>query len=233
MSVFIFDVDGTLTSSRQRIDFEFETWFADFCLDNEVVLVTGSDRPKTIEQLGNFVYSRVSRAYQCSGNQVWQYGKVIRESDWRLPESVHEYLSERLTQSHYPVRTGNHFEHRVGMCNFSIVGRNAKPLERNYYFNWDSEKQERADIARCVEQMFPDVSATVGGETSIDLYAKGCDKSQIVGDFDDEYMIFFGDMICENGNDLTIARAIEAKNGVVHSVQNWQETFQILVDVYN
>ena len=41
---FIFDVDGTLTPSRQHIDLGFEKYFMDFCEDNEVYFVTGSDR---------------------------------------------------------------------------------------------------------------------------------------------------------------------------------------------
>ena len=52
MSEFIFDVDGTLTPSRGTIDAGFKEFFMDFCNKNNVYLVTGSDRPKTIEQIG-------------------------------------------------------------------------------------------------------------------------------------------------------------------------------------
>ena len=47
---FIFDVDGTLTPSRQEIDMDFAVFFTDFCAERDVYLVTGSDREKTIEQ---------------------------------------------------------------------------------------------------------------------------------------------------------------------------------------
>ena len=40
---FIFDVDGTLTPSRQAMDPEFKEWFIDFIKANKVWLVTGSD----------------------------------------------------------------------------------------------------------------------------------------------------------------------------------------------
>ena len=43
---YIFDVDGTLTPSRQPIMPEFKDWFLDFCKHNEVYIVTGSDYPK-------------------------------------------------------------------------------------------------------------------------------------------------------------------------------------------
>ena len=50
---FIFDVDGTLTPSRQEIDMDFAVFFTEFCAENDVYLVTGSDREKTIEQASN------------------------------------------------------------------------------------------------------------------------------------------------------------------------------------
>ena len=69
---YIFDVDGTLTPSRGRMDKEFSLWFGKFCIENDVYLVTGSDRPKTIEQIGEYLYSKCKRVYQCSGNDVWE-----------------------------------------------------------------------------------------------------------------------------------------------------------------
>ena len=59
---FIFDVDGTLTPSRQEIDMDFAV-FPEFCAENDVYLVTGSDREKTIEQVGEEIYSPVPRVY--------------------------------------------------------------------------------------------------------------------------------------------------------------------------
>ena len=54
---FIFDVDGTLTLSRKHIDHKFYTFFLDFCRNNLVYLVTGSDKPKTMEQLTPEIYN--------------------------------------------------------------------------------------------------------------------------------------------------------------------------------
>ena len=49
---YIFDVDGTLTPSRQVIDSAFEAFMIKFCCKHDVYLVTGSDRQKTVDQLG-------------------------------------------------------------------------------------------------------------------------------------------------------------------------------------
>ena len=66
MNKFIFDVDGTLTPSRQEIDGDFAVFFSNFCSDNDVYLVTGSNKEKTIDQIGEEIYSLAQRAYQCS-----------------------------------------------------------------------------------------------------------------------------------------------------------------------
>ena len=229
---YIFDVDGTLTPSRQRIDKEFAVWFSKFCDTHAVYLVTGSDRPKTIEQVGEYIYHQCKRVYNCSGNDVWERDVNVRTSDWALPNDVRMWLTEMLQNSIFALRTGLHFENRSGMCNFSVVGRNATLGERKYYYKWDCEHLEREKIAIELERLFPALSATVGGETGIDIYPLGLDKSQIMVDFaDSDKLFFFGDKICASGNDLSIAQAVKAHNGVAYPVEDWQETFKILVDL--
>ena len=62
---FVFDVDGTLTPSRRPIDKEFGNWFLNFSNTHNVYLVTGSDRDKTIEQVGEDIYNTAKRVYNC------------------------------------------------------------------------------------------------------------------------------------------------------------------------
>ncbi len=52
MKKFIFDVDGTLTPSRKQIHPGFSAEFLIFCCKFDTYLVTGSDKDKTIEQVG-------------------------------------------------------------------------------------------------------------------------------------------------------------------------------------
>ena len=71
MRKFIFDVDGTLTPSRSKIDPQFEAWFWGFVQREKVWLVTGSDYSKTEEQLGSEICVSVCSVYNCQGNDVW------------------------------------------------------------------------------------------------------------------------------------------------------------------
>ena len=233
---FIFDVDGTLTPSRGLIDDEFASFFTNFCDENYVYLITGSDYPKTVEQLGKTICEKVECVYNCSGNDVWKNGKNILTNNWTLPETAHGWLSEMLSESKFYRKTGLHFEHRPGMVNFSIVGRNANLEERAMYKEWDEHKNERNTIARQFNKLFPDIEARPGGETGIDIAPKGSDKSQIVKDFDpvDDILQFFGDRMDVAGNDYPLKKVILDKDlGFCYNIKDYKETWKILKDEFS
>jgi phosphomannomutase len=67
---YVFDVDGTLTPSRVRMNEEFRQEFLAFQETNNTYLVTGSDYPKTLEQVGEEVISKAKLVFNCCGNEV-------------------------------------------------------------------------------------------------------------------------------------------------------------------
>lgn len=228
MNKYIFDVDGTLTPSRGRINEDFRLWFTDFCMNNDVYLVTGSDYVKTQEQLGDYLLRWPVFVYGCSGSDVWAKGERIRMSEWKAPHALYELMRGWLQASQFPLRTGNHIEERPGMINFSIVGRNCTLGERKLYIEWDEGNRERESIAHIINNNFEGITATVGGETGIDIHPTGADKSQILKDFDlsKDKIIFFGDRMEAGGNDYPLAR--ENKTGKNHHVKDWKQTWEIL-----
>ena len=234
MTKFIFDVDGTLTPSRGQIDLGFKAWFNSFCMKNDVYLVTGSDKEKTVEQIGEDTYNLCKSAYQCSGNEVWVGEVQISSNKWILPENAHEWLSVKLTESDFNIRTGLHFEHRSGMINFSIVGRNADKDQRAAYVTYEGTISERYNIATEFNVLFPSLQATVGGDTGIDIAPRGFDKSQILKDFEETDAIhFYGDAMFEGGNDKPLADALMsfAKLGFSHQVRGWEDTWEKLKEI--
>jgi phosphomannomutase len=232
-NIFIFDVDGTLTPSRGRMNKHFAVWFSHFCDKHTVHLVTGSDRPKTIEQIGEYIYFKCKSVYQCSGNEVWSEGRITGSSEWTLPHDAHEWLSVKLTESNFGIRTGNHFEHRTGMVNFSIVGRNADRQQRAAYVISEQQISEREIIATQFNLLFPNLQATVGGETGIDIAPRGSDKSQILRDFNESDSIhFYGDAMHDNGNDYPLAHSLlKMQLGFSHPVTGWQDTWKQLKEI--
>ena len=99
--IYIFDIDGTLTPSRNPIDKKFKNDFLNFCKYNKVWLITGSDKDKSIEQIGEDTWLAVDRAYQCSGNQVWSKGELIRQSNWECPDYLVSLLESFLERNSY------------------------------------------------------------------------------------------------------------------------------------
>ena len=227
---YIFDVDGTLTPSRGRIDDNFSKFFFDFCTLNKVYLVTGSDREKTIEQVGNVIYGMCKRVYNCSGSDVYVGSRNIYKHIWTLPKLARQFLEQCLEEEDFNIRTGNHIEERPGMINYSLVGRNATIRDRKAFVDWEAWNGSRSRTVKAFNIMFPELQATIGGETGIDIGPKGSDKSQILRDFSDkDKIIFFGDAIFEGGNDLSLAKAIADKRlGMFYKVTEWKETWEIL-----
>ena len=234
MKHYIFDVDGTLTPSRQPITLEFKEFFLEFCKTHKCHVVTGSDHPKTLEQLGDEVCDALITIYNCSGNDVWFRRQRVSKSDWRLPTNLEHMLKNKLNESPFELRTGNHIEHRIGSVNFSIVGRNANQTERKMYVEYDQQNKERERIAKQINMMFYGIEAMVGGDTGIDIYPQGKNKSQIIDDFDGHELYFFGDKMEEGGNDLPLAKVILDKGmGECYHVKDYVETWAILREICN
>jgi len=224
MRKFIFDVDGTLTPSRQKIDGEFLSFFMEFSSNNDVYLVTGSDRDKTLEQIGEELYNKVCRVYNCSGSDVYEGDKNIYRDDWELPEYVEERLLKELEWSEFPIRNGNHIERRPGGVNFSILGR-GEGEGREQYVEWDNKTHERRELLCRLRYNFIDVEFNVGGQTGIDIAPIGVNKSQILRDFNKEDELhFFGDMMERGQNDYPLAYHVEKWGGFTYPVKDWEDT---------
>lgn len=228
MNHFLFDVDGTLTPSRKKINTQFALWFLYFSQNNAVSLVTGSDNPKTLEQIGPEICMSVNKIYNCNGNDVWYRQKNIYTNPWKMSSNLKTFLNKELANSSYEVKTGNHIEERPGMVNFSIVGRNADKVQRKNYFYYDIESDERIHIAERINKQFEDVSAVVGGETGIDIIAKGKDKRQVLDEIKEDRVFFFGDRMDPDGNDFSLAYAVKEAGGVAKQVKSWRDTKEIL-----
>ena len=215
-----------MTPARQPITPECLYFFYKFCTCNDVYLVTGSDREKTIEQVTQGIYNQAKRVYNCSGSDVYEGDLNVYRDDWELPQDVERHLENELLFSKFPVRNGTHIERRPGGVNFSILGRGSTCfVEREEYMIWDKNTNERAENARRLKIKFPDLEVNIGGQTGLDLGAPGSNKSQILRDFRDEHeLYFFGDMMEEGQNDYALAKAVQDRGGYSHCVKDWQDT---------
>jgi hypothetical protein len=132
------------------------------------------------------------------------------------------------------LRTGKHIEQRVGLANFSVLGRNATPEQRKMYYQWDCITLEREITAKLINMVWGvTIEATVAGETGIDIYKRGTGKDQILEDIKQLGPIhFFGDRQDPAGNDYKLAQAILTRNlGKCYHVTDWQHTWTLLKEL--
>jgi phosphomannomutase len=231
--VYIFDVDGTLTPARQPATQEFLTFFEDWAKEHTFYLCSGSDLEKIEEQLPSEILSLSEGIFACMGNAFYKDNKKVYQRDFNPPVGFEKFLEFQLRFSHYPFKTGNHIEKRIGMWNFSIVGRNATLQERKEYYTWDIMSRERLDLVKKIEQAFPEVSAVAGGEISLDLNNPGRDKSQVAEEVlklhPDAVLVFIGDRTHPGGNDYALSKKIiDDGLGVSVQTRGWKETIKIL-----
>ena len=240
--IFIFDVDGTLTPSRQPMTKEFQKFFKEWVKKNKFYLVTGSDLPKLQEQMCYFDIE-AEGIFTCCGNEFWKpdpsipitSAEQIYHNKFKPPQDLIEFLEEKLETSDYHHRAGNHIEDRGTLLNFSIVGRDCSLQQRKDYYEYDKLTDERKTITKYIRESWNDLDAVIGGQISIDIYPKGNDKSQVLNVIEQERLvppseyIFIGDGIENGGNDYPLAELMD--NTEIcdwHHTKGWEHTKKIL-----
>ena len=235
---YVFDIDGTLTPSRLPIDKKFEQYFFEWMQDKNVYFVTGSDKDKTIEQIGERIWKKATRCYQSCGNAVYENGKLIHQLDFNLDTELTQLLNEFLDRSNWKFNGdvySNHIESRIGLINFSTIGRSCTQEAREKYYEYDNSVGERKLHCQLIEDIFPHLEAAIGGQISIDIYPKGMDKSQVLNIIEQERLvkpdkyIFIGDRIEGGGNDYPLAKLMnKTDNCSTFQTDGWEHTIQIL-----
>ena len=245
--VYIFDVDGTLTPSRQKMIPKFKKFFLEWSKNNKFYLVSGSNIEKMDEQVPEEIMMSASGLFCCGGNELWEFDphivnfpyNQIYENKFKPPETLLTYLGFQVKISDTPVQSTNHREDRGSMLNFSVVGRDCTLEERQQYFEWDNEVGEREQIAEYIKRTWTQLDAVIGGQISIDIAPIGNDKSQILKHIKDRNIvtskdnyIFIGDKTMEGGNDYPLAKLMDkTDNCNYHQTEGFEKTQKILEEL--
>ena len=239
-TIYLFDVDGTLTPAKSKIEQSFAKDFYNWQKQKEAYIVSGGSFPRIVDQLGRKITDQMLGVFSCMGNA--HYKKITDidgYSSWSLiyenkftvdkPKLFFSELERYVMNSGYHTKTGRHYEERVGMVNFSIVGRNATMKQRKEYEEYDKENKEREKIVAKLSKKHPTLDFVIGGAVSIDIFNKGHDKGQVITHFadklEDHRIVFVGDRIPFPGNDHSLAEAVKrCPNGEAVEVECWQDT---------
>lgn len=227
------------------MDSSFKKWFKTWLRkgNKEVYFATGSDYPKTQEQVGNDLLDNIQAVFCCAGNAIYHKGHLKYSNKWTLKEPMVNWLNDQLRFSLFTGKTERHIENRIGLVNFSVVGRAANKEQRAKYVEYDRRTGERKKIAKLFNEKFGNLAiAQVAGETGIDIMEPGKDKGQIAQYFVEPHVhvYFFGDQMESGGNDYPLARALEANyiqmkqsKATSVKVKSWKDTLNYLQKMEN
>ena len=234
MNIYIFDMDGTLTLSRQKMSKDFSFSFLPWIKSHIAYLAAGSNYEKITEQLPPDVVSSFSGIYSSMGNVFHQKGKEIYRNEIKLNKELLRRLEGFRKNTLYDGEVfGNYLELRPGMLNFSVLGRNCPFAEREKYYQWDKINNERETIAKELNEEFSEYDVSLGGKISIDIVSKGCGKEQVARKIRElhpkDKIIFFGDKTLPGGNDYSLAKALfEVGNSQVITVSSPEDVLKYL-----
>lgn len=238
-TIILFDVDGTLTVPRNKIEPEMIETLKELRKHYTIGTVGGSDLSKQKEQLGETVLDDFDYVFSENGLLAFDHGKEIHRQNIvsHFGEAhIRKFVKRTLTllaEVDIPVQRGTFIELRNGMFNVSPIGRNCTQTERDAFEVYDKEHKVREKMIATLSKDFEDYNLkfSIGGQISFDVFPAGWDKTyclQFVEKTHDK-LVFFGDKTYEGGNDYEI---YTSEKTVGHSVKTWKDTVQILREKY-
>jgi len=253
-TLVLFDVDGTITPSRQVIEDPVHEYLRELRSRVTVGLVGGSDLNKIAEQtlpsalkgvtdpISNclesydYVFAENGLVAYKDGSMIAKKSIVDHIGDEKLQRFIN-FCLHYMSKLELPVKRGNFIEFRNGLINVCPVGRSCNQSERDNFNDYDKKHGVRAKFIEELKKRFGpdsddplDMVYSIGGQISFDAFPKGWDKTYCLNLIDSGYkrIYFFGDKTAPGGNDHEIysdARTIG------HSVKNPSDTLDQLRDL--
>ena len=249
-SIVLFDMDGTLTESRENFNNK-ELEDSLYSLTNNGIsigIITGSDEDYLRQQMGSFLLNSSCRykthLLPCNGTKYFEPPKFANQ-DFKMIHNVSMeqeigskdyrdlicellYAQVDLCQLGAPL-TGHFINCRGSMINWSPIGRNAKKVHRSDFISLDKKKGIRNLVLNELREVLEmkkishKITIKLGGDTSFDIYPKGWDKTYGLRFFKDWDVWFIGDRCGKNGNDFEIYNECHGQSYKTNGPKNTTE----------
>jgi len=239
-TIFMFDVDGTLTAPRKKITPEMESFMRELRQYVHIGVVGGSDMVKQKEQLGSTVLQDYDFNFSENGLEAFRDGKQFAKTSLKDTIDNNELKQFINFTLHYiadldiPIKRGTFIEFRTGMLNVSPIGRNCTQAEREAFLEYDTEHKIRETMVGVLKDRFAHMNLTfsIGGEISFDVFPTGWDKTyclQYLQAAGFTNIHFFGDKTAKGGNDFEIFNDARTVGHTVVSPENTKRICQELL----
>lgn len=223
-TLILFDVDGTIVESSQKINKPMET-ILNKLKDNgfELGIVGGGKLDKILDQLGpDIIFTHYFTECGCiyhknnSNTKLdleYKYSKNIRDHNtYQEINKLVKHALKYLSRVEYTL-TGNFIDLRTGIIYISLIGMAATIKERFDFIELDKTKKYREKLLKQLLDKADELKLTEkitiveGGSVGIAIYPIECDKTQVLYQFPRiqyENIYYFGDKYEINGNDHNI-----------------------------
>tara|TARA_Y100001938_G_scaffold150673_1_gene242738 strand:+ start:673 stop:1527 length:855 start_codon:yes stop_codon:yes gene_type:complete len=224
--IVLFDMDGTLTEPRKPFDKVLTDSLRELSQVSDIGIVSGSDYDYIAQQLEFLLFNSEMRykihLLPCNGTKYYkppnnpdENHKLVYSVNMKdeLGEDKFKQLMVGLIQFlgsidlyKFPL-TGHFIQYRESIVNWSPIGRNAKDKERAAFIEYDnsispSYRKTLIDLLkRNLTVRGVKVDIKLGGDTSLDIYPPGWDKTYCLKHFKTKKCWFVGDRCDSDGND--------------------------------
>ena len=229
-NIFLFDMDGTLTRARSEAPDYMSANLFRLKRHGRIGIVTGSDLSYVLQQCSSlWDFKGCNRSsfilLPCNGTQMYEWvdSKWVNTHSANMRDHIGEpsfnrlmrvltrcqnlYLDITHIRKDLPL-TGNFISYRKSLINWCPIGRNASDKDREIFVNFDKESEIRFRLLSAlkyqIEQIDLKITCSLGGNTSIDVYPDGWDKTYALRHFNNLDCWFVGDRCTGDGNDKTI-----------------------------
>lgn len=215
----VFDIDGTLTRSKQQIDIEMAELLCQLLADHKVAIISGAsftqfqwqilERLKCSEEkMRNLYLLPVDGTVFCY-EEAWlcRYDEPLSSEEKERIKVAFQNIFEESGLPKPDKTYGEVLEDRGAQLNFSAFGQDA-PIELKE--SWDMDGKKRSKMVEVLKRSLSDFSIHFGGTTSIEVTRFGVDKAYGLKKLmketgiSKEKILYFGDKLSPGGNDTPV-----------------------------
>lgn len=219
MKTIVFDLDGTLTESKEDLDDEMVVLLQKLLVNHNVAIISGAawkqfqkqivSRLCDDEKLLNNLYLMPNSGgsmYQTWGRYGWVATYQIKLNK-RDAVRIQAAFDEAIKDSGFeqPQKLwGKQIENRESQITFSALGQRAPLDDKEKY---DPDHSKRKILVESLQKKLASYDIRIGGTTSIDVSLKGINKKYGIDELmkrlhiSKDDVVFVGDSIFKGGND--------------------------------
>lgn len=242
--LIMFDLDGTLTESKQPLAKEMAALLAQLLASTRVAVISGGALPQFLKQivaelprganLANlYILPTSGAALHEYRNGDWKkiYEERLSEKEARIIETaMHDAAIETGVIDFSKPAYGERVEYRGSQVTLSALGQQAPLAEKKA---WDPDHSKRRALQAYIAERLPEFTVRVGGATSVDVTKRGIDKAYGIRKLCERLNIiesetlYIGDELDAGGND----EAVYKTDAQVRQVTNPKDTMKIIASL--